>query len=146
MIIRAAIFALSLVGLWDALYFTLAYYGRVRKARWVPAVFCAREGSSCVTVVQTPWARVFGVPNSLLGIFYYAGIMVWAFTGPGLYLRLDGADFPARWPVLAASLITVLLGSYLIYALVKQLHTHCPLCYLAHGINAFLLLLLVYFR
>ena len=49
---------LSLAGLAEALYFTLAYYGRVRRARWVPKILCAREGSSCVTVLQTPYACV----------------------------------------------------------------------------------------
>ncbi len=69
--LRLFIVLLSLAGLADALYFTLAYYGRIRKARWVPEILCARDGSSCVTVVRTPYARVFGVPNSILGIVYY---------------------------------------------------------------------------
>ena len=71
---------LSLAGLADSLYFTFAYYGRIRKARWVPEILCAREGSSCVTVVQTPYARVFGVPNSLLGILYYMAVIAVAFV------------------------------------------------------------------
>src|SRR5437870_8366808 len=74
-----AIVVLSLIGLWNAFYFTFAYYGRVKKARWVPAALCARERSNCVTVVQTPYARVFGVPNSLLGIIYYLLMIVSAF-------------------------------------------------------------------
>jgi uncharacterized membrane protein len=146
MMVRALIVALCAAGLGDAFYFTLAYYGRVRRANWVPAVLCAREDSNCVTVVQTRWARVFGVPNSLLGIFYYAGVMAWALGGPGLYLRLGAAGLPLRWLILAAGVVTVLLGSYLIYALLRKLHTHCPLCYLAHGINAGLLVLLFLFR
>ncbi len=146
MIIRAAIIILSLVGLGDAFYFTFAYYGRVRKAVWVPTILCAREGSNCVTVVQTPWARVFGVPNSLLGIVYYLALAAWALTGPRVDLQLAGAVVPLRWFFLAASGVTVLLGSYLIYALLKKLHTHCPLCYLAHGINGVLLVLLFLFR
>src|SRR5712691_6467817 len=77
MVYRIAIVVLSLVGLANALYFTFAYYGRIKKARWVPEILCAREGSSCVTVVQTPYARVFGVPNSLLGIIYYAVLILW---------------------------------------------------------------------
>src|SRR5579859_8000433 len=80
-IIRTLIVVLSLVGLANALYFTFAYYGRIKKARWVPEILCAREGSSCVTVVQTPYARVFGVPNSVLGIFYYFFLIGWVFTG-----------------------------------------------------------------
>ena len=146
MIIRSLIAVLSLVGLANALYFTFAYYGRIKKARWVPEILCAREGSSCVTVVQTPYARVFGVPNSLLGIAYYLYLIGWIFTGLlfGPMVMVDSRAVPASNLVLiAASAVTVLLGFYLIYALRRKLHTHCPLCYLGHAINATLLALLV---
>jgi uncharacterized membrane protein len=135
---------LALAGLADALYFTFAYYGRVQKARWVPAILCAREGSSCVTVVQTPYARVFGVPNSLLGIFYYLGILAWAAVGSGLgrtgAWETRGA---LGYLLLAASAISVVLGFYLVYALRRKLAIDCPLCYTAHAINAALLALLL---
>ena len=130
-------FLLALAGLADALYFTFAYYGRIKKARWVPEILCAREGSSCVTVVQTPYARVFGVPNSLLGAFFYIGVAGWT---------LAGGIAAARWLVwvlIAANAVAVALGFYLIYALRRILHTDCPLCYTAHAINAALLVLLI---
>jgi uncharacterized membrane protein len=133
---------LALAGLADALYFTFAYYGRIRKARWVPEILCAREGSSCVTVVQTKYARVFGVPNSLLGIGYYLLLIVWALAGAGL-----GGMIPAFTNALiAASAVTVALGGYLIYALRRKLGIDCPLCYTAHAINAALLVLLILAR
>jgi uncharacterized membrane protein len=47
------------------------------------------------------------------------------------------------WLLIAASAVTVILGFYLIYSLLKKLHTHCPLCYTAHAINATLLVLLI---
>ena len=146
LIISVAIVVLSLVGLWDAFYFTFAYYGRVRKARWVPAILCAREGSNCVTVVQTPYARVFGVPNSLLGIFFYFAVIAWVV----LAMWLESGANPARLQLMAviggllmvAAGFAVLLGFYLTYSLIWKLHTHCPLCYTAHMINAVLLALL----
>lgn len=148
MIIRTLIFVLSLVGLANALYFTFAYYGRIKKARWVPEILCAREGSSCVTVVQTPYARVFGVPNSLLGIIYYLLLIVSAFKEWSIPLDVpfNGTYYAAgnSFQLLTvASAITLLLGFYLIYALRRKLHTHCPLCYLGHAINATLLVLLM---
>ena len=146
MILRSLIVILSLAGLANALYFTFAYYGRIKKARWVPAILCAREGSSCVTVVQTPYARVFGVPNSLLGILYYLIFIGWVLTGasagPIIIIGGRGIALSSLFLV-AASAGTVLLGFYLIYALVEKLHTHCPLCYLGHAINASLLVLLI---
>lgn len=145
-IIQTLIVALSLVGLANALYFTFAYYGRIKKARWVPEILCAREGSSCVTVVQTPYARVFGVVNSLLGIFYYFLLIGWVFTGvsfgPTMTVGSRGVS-ASNLALIASSAATVLLGFYLIYALRRKLQTYCPLCYLGHAINATLLVLLM---
>jgi len=147
-VLRILVFILSLGGLADALYFTFAYYGRIKKARWVPEILCAREGSSCVTVVQTPYARVFGVPNSLLGIVYYLLVIVVDLRGVGKPIDLAFAEthvFTAslRGLILTASAITVALGFYLVYALRRKLHTDCPLCYTAHAINLALFILLI---
>ena len=146
MLLRVLIVFLSFAGLADALYFTFAYYGRIRKARWVPEILCAREGSSCVTVVQTPYARVFGVPNSLLGIVYYllliAGAMEnWSF-GINRYVHFARVAIPLGLGLLIfLSAGTTILGFYLIYALRRKLHVDCPLCYTAHAINAALFVL-----
>jgi uncharacterized membrane protein len=146
-LLGALVIVLSLVGLWDALYFTLAYYGRVQNARWVPEILCAREGSSCVTVVKTQYARVFHWPNSLFGIVYYAALIGWTIVpAPGLVAAgTHGPSFPLllRTLVTATSAVTVILGGYLVYALRAKLHTHCTLCYLAHAINTILLVLVI---
>lgn len=137
--IALLIFVLSLAGLVISLYFTFAYYGRVKKARWVPEILCAREGSACVTVVQTPYARVFGVPNSLLGIVYYIGLVVWVLGG----WRFD-ERFPwFHWLLLAACSISIVLARYLVYVLREKLKVNCPLCNTAHIINIVLMVLLV---
>lgn len=148
MLLRAVIFVLSLGGLADALYFTFAYYGRIKKARWIPEILCAREGSSCLTVVQTPYARVFGVPNSLLGIIYYLLLIAgakenWSF-GINQYVVFTSFAVPIGLAiVILLSAGTTVLGFYLIYALRRKLHVDCPLCYTAHAINAALFVLLV---
>ncbi len=136
--IRLLIIALSIAGLVISIYFTFAYYGRIKKAPWVPEILCAREGSSCVTVVQTPYARVFGVPNSLLGIIYYIGLMV---------LVLGGSKFDERYPwfhwlLLAGCSISIVLARYLVYVLREKLKVNCPLCNTAHIINIVLMVLL----
>ncbi|MBI4165958.1 MAG: hypothetical protein HY508_09525 [Acidobacteria bacterium] len=147
MIIQALIVVLSLAGLVLSSYFTLAYYGRIRKARWVPEILCAREGSSCVTVVQTPYARVFGVPNSILGILYYFALIAWTLR-PDAWLAVNDWTTPraraAWWLFLSVSASTVALGFYLVYALRRILHIDCPLCYTAHAINLAILVLLCF--
>jgi uncharacterized membrane protein len=146
-ILGTMVIVLSLAGLGDALYFTLAYYGRVEGSPWVPEILCAREGSTCVTVVKTEYARVFGWPNSLFGIAYYLVLIGWTFIPAhwltALDLHASGLSFLLRFLLTAASAVTVVLGSYLVYALREKLHTHCPLCYLAHSINAVLLVLVI---
>ena len=150
MILRAAVIALSLAGLADALYFTFAYYGRVRNSRWVPKVLCAREDSSCVTVVRTPYGSVFGIPNSLLGIFYYGSLLLWAVAGQStrMTVQINMTAYVITFTdlLVAASAVTVALGFYLIYALRRILRTDCPFCYAAHVINIILLVLLLLAR
>lgn len=150
LILRGLVIVLSVAGLADALYFTFAYYGRIRKARWVPKVLCAREGSSCITVVRTPYGSVFGVPNSLLGIVYYALLLVWAAgeqtTAFGFQVGMTFYSITFTDFLLAASAVTVALGFYLTYALWRILHTDCRFCYAAHAINLTLLVLLILAR
>ena len=144
-ILGTLVILLSLVGLWDAAYFTLAYYGRVENARWVPEILCAREGSSCVTVVQTRYGSLLGVPNSLLGGVYYLALMLWAGEAPSASASLLTASVIhfLNWLFVVAAAATVAMGLYLVYALRRILRTDCPLCYLGHAINAILLVLVI---
>ncbi len=142
-ILRGLIIVLSIAGLADALYFTFAYYGRIKKARWIPEILCAREGSSCVTVVQTPYARVFGVPNSLLGIVYYLLLIGGCLFGWWWGAFWDGFVVSLYHITILVSALTVVLGFYLVYALRRKLHINCPLCYTAHAINIALFVLLI---
>jgi len=141
------IIALALAGLFISLYFTFAYYGRIKKSRWIPEILCAREGSSCVTVVQTPYARVFGVPNSLLGIIFYAALIAWSLVPTKTWVVAFEYAMPASraglWLILPVSVATIALGFYLVYALRRILNIDCPLCYTAHAINAAILVLLL---
>jgi len=145
-IVQTLVLLLAFAGLIDAAYFTLAYYGRIKRARWVPQILCASERSSCVTVVKTPYARVFGVPNSLLGIIYYAALIWWAALGGpvGLMFYIGGYHvLRIRGLLVLASIVTVALGAYLVYALRRKLGVNCPLCYAAHAINLALMVLLI---
>jgi uncharacterized membrane protein len=110
------------VGLALSTYFTLAYYGWI-EARSLPAAFCRREERSCLTILQTPYARVFGPPNSVLGLFFYV------LAGAVAVMTLTSGSPPARlWPVtFAGAVLAVLLAPYLIWALLAQLKTWCRL-------------------
>jgi uncharacterized membrane protein len=115
------VLGLALVGAALSTYFTLAYYGWI-EAHALPAAFCRREERSCVTVLQTPYARLFGVPNSLLGLLLYLMVLAVAL------LALAGS--PSLWlwrTAFAGAAFSVLLAPYLIWALLARLKTWCRL-------------------
>ena len=59
--------SLSVVGLVIATYFTAVACRWIRADEtWIPS-FCRLGEQTCASIVFTPRARVFGLPNSLLG-------------------------------------------------------------------------------
>ena len=134
--INAAIFAsviLSALGLYIASYFTLVYYGLLEaNTRLVPRV-CQLEERSCKTVLSTRYARIFGVPNSLLGVLYYLFVVIvlmGGFTDASISLAL-----------VAVAWFTVAAGIGLTYALFFMIRIPCPLCLTGHTINLALAIL-----
>ena len=141
---------LALAGLVLAVSFTAAFYrpGSVL-ARLLPPEVCdlkaepARFGTgsdrgmeadpSCGTVVRTPGARIFGVPNSLLGLIYY---------GAAIGIALMGFPPALAAGLLAASWFTVAVGVYLGYRLLRVERMSCPLCWTAHALNTLLAIVL----
>ncbi|MCA1813422.1 MAG: vitamin K epoxide reductase family protein [Halobacteriales archaeon] len=124
--------ALGALGFLDALYFTLVTY-RVMPAdaRWVPR-FCRMDGATCAVVVEAPEARLLRVPNSVLGLGWYAIVLVHA-----------ASPLPCL-PMLAASAATVMMSAYLAWALLRKLRTPCPLCFLGHAVNGAIFVVLAF--
>jgi len=141
-LISALLGLLSIAGLANALYFTLAYYGLIRAHdRVIPSVFCSAEENKCLNVLGTPYARVFWVPNSLLGVIYYLailGLVAWGFLSyvPSLILN----------SYLGVAAFTVAFGAYLTYALFFKIKIPCPLCLTGHGINLAIAAIMLWVR
>ena len=128
---------LSVIGLLISTYFTAVAYRWVRPdVRWVPS-FCRMDEQTCASIVFTPQARLFVLPNSVLGQLYYLAILLGVVFG-----WIDG---PGPLPVsyVVASALTVSLGVYLSYALLFVNRVACPLCFTSHGINLIIFLVLV---
>jgi uncharacterized membrane protein len=127
---------LCLVGFWDALFFTLVQYRVVPPdPRWLPRV-CRMEEGRCFTILQAREARLLGIPNSVLGLFFYPLVFasaLWGFRGDRGWL----------WVAVGSAASATLVSAYLAWALLVRLRTHCVLCYLAHTVNFLLLVLLV---
>ena len=112
----------AIAGLAIASYFSLVYY-RIVEAdnRWIPS-FCRMERGACMRLLDTREAKVFGIPNSLLGVIYYGAILL-----------LPIQQFELLF--LIASIFSVGLGMYLVHVLVVRLKIHCMLCFTSHAIN-----------
>ena len=132
----AAVMGLAVVGLGISTYFTAVAYRWMRPdTRWIPA-FCRMGEQTCASIVFTPRARVFGLPNSVLGQLFYLALLAGA--------PLGLLDWPAPFVLyLGASLVTVALAVYLSYSLLFITRVPCVLCFTTHGINAAIFLLLI---
>jgi len=136
--IRIALLLSALLGLVLAGYFTGVTYGWLRPdGRWIPPV-CRLKKETCGLILNTPEARVFGLPNSVLGIAYYLTILAALAFGP-----LSGAG---RAAVVAVAWGTVGLGAYLAYRLLFVLRVLCVLCFTAHAVNLGIALLVTWGR
>ena len=131
---RYSAIALATVGLYIAAYFTLVYYGIVRASTKLMPNVCQLEERTCQTVLGTKYARVFGVPNSLLGVLYYLIVI--------LLLSVGGTGGPIATATIAVAWFTVALGLFLAYSLFFIIKIPCPLCLTGHTINLLLAVLL----
>ncbi len=127
----------SVVGFLISLYFTLVYYQRIPANYYLLPRFCRMEESTCQSILSTREARLFGAPNFLYGILYYALVFL-----DTLLESSDGGSLTVV-PLTALSFSVVLLSIYLGYALLFKLKTACPLCFMSHGINGIISILLL---
>lgn len=131
-----AISLLAVLGLVISTYFTaVAYRWVAPDAAWIPS-FCRLGERTCATIVDTPRARVFGLPNSVLGQGWYMTLLVSAAAG-----SLSHPQW--WWALLAASAATVLLGAFLTWSLLFITRVPCRLCFTSHAVNLAIFLLLL---
>ena len=124
----ALVILLATTGFVTASYVTVVTFGWMRPdAPWVPRV-CRMDPDTCSSVVFSSQARLFGVPNSVLGQLGYLALVTAAASG-----RLFTA--PIYWVAVAMSLGTVALGLYLAYVLLFVIRAPCVACFAAHAIN-----------
>ncbi|MFN0157490.1 MAG: vitamin K epoxide reductase family protein [Bacteroidota bacterium] len=125
----------ALIGLYISTYFTLVYYRKIRPDTTFIPGFCRMEDNTCQLVIHHKAARVFYLPNFVLGMIYYAAVILFAF----------GVSFPFFGTMLLyASWLTVLLAIYLIYSLVYVVKIICPLCLVSHTMNILIALILTF--
>lgn len=128
---------LSLIGFLISLYFTLVYYQRIPANYYLVPRICRMKESTCQTVLSTRDAKVLGIPNSTLGVLYYGIVFFITLVGG------SDASSIANRPFLWISILVVLLSLYLTYALLFRIKIVCPLCFVSHGINLLIALLVL---
>jgi uncharacterized membrane protein len=107
--LRAAVAALSLVGLGIAGYLTYTRYSGAQ-------IVCATGG--CETVQKSSYSTVAGIPVAVLGLVAYAFILLTAF----------GRSEPVRVAGATAALVGVLFAAWLLYAQIALIHAICQWC------------------
>ena len=123
-----AVLALAGLGLWISVYFTGVYYRWFRPdVFWIPRV-CRLEEKTCLTVLETPRAKLFGAPNSAFGIGLY------------LYVIANFWLFP-RWTGLVLIALALARSAYLAYSLLFVTKVPCVLCFTSHAVNLGLFLI-----
>lgn len=124
--------SLAVLGLLLSLYFTTVTYRWIPPdARWLPRV-CRMDERTCARIVDTREARALGVPNSVLGLAWYAVLLAAAL----------GAPVP-RAALVAGALAAAALSVWLAWALVFRLRVACVLCFAGHAVNVAVLVLVL---
>ena len=138
-------FALACGGFAQACFFTLTFYGRVRKAHWVPLFLCAREGSPYLRIAQSRQLRVLDQPSSLLGVIYYLSVMLWASVAYKMNVSWEYRDlFPVAYILIVIGVGAVFVSTWLTRIVRERIQVDCPLCRAAHVINYLLVALLIF--
>jgi len=127
---------LSFIGFFISCYFALVYHKLIRPdAPFIPS-FCRLDEKSCGSILETPEASLFRIPNFYFGIVYYTVLIVLSFFP---HLFQDGL-FELR----LVSGFTVFIGIILTYSLLWKIKVHCVLCFTTHVINLLLFLIFLF--
>ncbi len=121
-ILTTLVFIAGLAGLPIAIYFTLSFYLGDRSAFLIRfAKACNTEHGTCLLVIHTPYARVFKLPNSVFGLIYYIGLVVF------VIIRLVTGEMPFLPAAVVIASLSSAFSVFLTWALLRKLKAPCRL-------------------
>jgi|TARA_Y100000310_G_scaffold244465_1_gene249238 uncharacterized membrane protein len=123
---------LALAGGAFSFYFYGVYIGWITYRQWWVPRFCELDSDQCISIVDSNYGRIVGIPNALVGSFF---LLCYAYALLGVPLELMEKSIP-----LYMGWFTVLVGVYLIYGLIR-LKIACPVCITVHVLNGIIFLL-----
>jgi uncharacterized membrane protein len=119
--------ALALIGIVDATY--VAHGNYTGAPLWCPII------DGCNTVINSPYARVFGMPMSYFGFIYYVFMF-----GLAARLAFDPFSSSLRFRAILYAVLGVASSMYFIYLQLGIISAVCSYC-LISAVTSLLLLL-----
>ena len=132
----------STIGLFISAMFAWATNAKPPQGDSTPLVWqivptlCNMDSGSCGSLLQTKQAKLFGIPNYVLGIVFYLFAL-----GVAIFTPMDPGTL--YWVLVLVTTGVVFTGAFLIFSLIFTLKTNCLLCYMAHVINFLILATLI---
>ena len=126
----ASLIVLALLGIIDSSYLTWTHF------RKKPLV-CPIAG--CEAVVESKWSRIFFVRNEILGLMYYAAVLVASillFQG----LNTIGTALNIKTILITMSSISLLFSAFLVYVQARIIRSYCFYCLISAFINLLIFL------
>lgn len=128
---RPLIAAIALLGILDTIYLTLVELGVIKEA------FCPTAGAiNCNAVLQSAYAKLFGIPISVFGVLAYAGIAALALV-PLLLNPQEQKGLRSRWEnwtwlgMFAGGTAMLFFSGYLFYLMAFEIKAFCIYCLLS---------------
>lgn len=126
------ILILGLIGLGDALY--LFIESRRKEPLVCPLNF------NCSAVINSQWAKTFGIKNDILGVLFYAGFVL---LNVGYLFFSDLKELIGNLRLLMA-VVSAGFSVYLIYIQTAKIKNFCFYCLISAGVSFFILLALLF--
>lgn len=131
-IIRLISVILAFLGVADSIYLLVLKYTQ--------AEFMCVGSHGCLTVNNSPYSLVYGIPIALIGLLGYL-VMAIQMTLEG---RLKFLEEQGPLLVFGESLIGVIFSAYLMWIELSVIHATCPFCVTSAVIILILFILAVY--
>jgi uncharacterized membrane protein len=133
---RKVLFAIALVAVCGAL---VATYDFVARILHIP-LFCPFAGKGCDIVQDSPYAVIFGIPLSFLGILGFASYVLFSWLAAR-------SDARRRWYLLALAVLGAiqLIGmAYFSYIELTVIRAVCSICVFSAALHVTVATLIIY--
>jgi len=119
------------IGFIDSAYLSVLHYKNV-----IPPCSILRE---CETVLTSQYATIFGVPNALLGVFYYLVVVVLS------VLYFDTKQVKYLITAMGAIILGFIFTLWFLYLQAFVIKAFCEYCLLSAGVTATLFAIVLAF-